>query len=241
MLETELNTLPSAEERCTHSPEEVYPQGRLEHFEPETAPQRFSPTSLIVHLVFVISGVSALIYQLVWQRSLMLIYGSNVESVAMVVAAFMTGLGLGSLAGGAVTKRPRVPLVLLFSGAELLVGVYGIFSLRLFHWVGGYTLGAGTFETGLLAFALVFVPTLFMGATLPLLVAWRVNTTSQVGRSVSWLYFVNTLGAGLGAFLAAFVFMVKSGMSGSIRVAALLNVVAAVVILATWGLSRRAS
>jgi len=119
------------------------------------------------------------------------------------------------------------------------VGLYGIFSLRLFHWVGAYTLRAGTLETGLLAFALVFVPTLFMGATLPLLVAWRVRATGQVGRSVSWLYFVNTLGAGLGAFLAAFVFMGNSGMSGSIKMAALLNMVAAFAILAAWAVPQK--
>jgi len=201
--------------------------------------KRIDPVSVVVHLVFILSGVSAVIYQLVWQRSLMMIYGSNVESVAMVVSAFMLGLGLGSVAGGAVSTCRRLPLVLLFSGSELLIGLYGILSLRLFHWVGGYTLRAGTLETGLLAFGLVFVPTLFMGATLPLLVAWRVNTTGEVGRSVSWLYFANTLGAGLGAFLGVFVFLLNSGLSGSIKTAAWLNVVAAVSILAAWGLGRR--
>ena len=190
--------------------------------------------SLVVHTVFVISGVAALLYQLIWQRSLMMIYGSNMESVAMVVSAFMVGLGLGSMAGGAISKRRGIPLVLLFSGAELLIGLYGLFSLQLFHWVGAYTLQAGTLETGLLAFALVFATTVFMGATLPLLVAYRVNSTGHVGHSVSGLYFVNTLGGGLGAFLAAFVFLGQLGMASSVRLAALLNFISALAILAVW-------
>jgi len=194
---------------------------------------------IVVHLVFVVSGVSALLYQLVWQRSLLLLYGSNTESVAMVVSAFLIGLGLGSIAGGAISKIERAPLVLLFSGIELGIGLYGIFSLQLFHWVGEYTLTAGTLETGLLAFALVLVPTLLMGATLPLLVAYRVNTSGHVGRSVSWLYFVNTLGAGLGAFAAAVVFFSAFGLSGTVRLAAVLNVFSALSILSLCLLRRK--
>lgn len=189
-----------------------------------------------IHIVFVISGISALIYQLVWQRALLMLYGSNTESVAMVVAAFMIGLGLGSIAGGAASKSKRAPLVLLFSGTELFIGLYGLISLRLFHWVGGYTLAAGTIGTGLLAFALVFVPTLLMGATLPMLVAYRVNSTGNVGHSVSWLYFVNTLGGGIGAFLAGFVILRQFGLAGSTQVAAALNLFCATFVLLLWKL-----
>jgi predicted membrane-bound spermidine synthase len=195
--------------------------------------------SVVVHTVFIISGISALLYQLIWQRSLLMLYGSNTESVAMVVTAFMLGLGLGSIAGGEVSKRPGAPLVLLFSATELLIGAYGVISLHLFQWVGTYTLRAGTIETGLLAFALVFVPTLLMGATLPMLVAYRVNTTGHVGHSVSWLYFVNTLGGGLGAFLAGFVFLRRFGLAHSIHVAASLNLFCALSVLLVWKLREK--
>jgi predicted membrane-bound spermidine synthase len=189
--------------------------------------------------VFVISGISALLYQLVWQRSLLMIYGSNTESVAMVVAAFMLGLGLGSIAGGEVSKRAGARLILLFSTTELFIGMYGAISLRLFHWVSFYTLRAGTIETGLLAFALVLLPTLLMGATLPMLVAYRVNTTGHVGQSVSWLYFVNTLGGGIGAFLAGFLLLRHFGLRGSTQVAAILNLVCAGSVFLVWKLREK--
>jgi len=208
----------------------------------EVGPRASDPVvSVVIHTVFVVSGISALLYQLIWQRSLLMLYGSNTESVAMVVTAFMLGLGLGSLAGGIVTVKPRAPLVLLFSVTELLIGAYGMISLRLFHWVGAWTLRAGALETGLLALALVFVPTLLMGATLPMLVAYRVNTTGHVGHSVSWLYFVYTLGGGIGAFLAGFVILHQFGLANSIHVAAVLNLFCALSVLTVWILREKQS
>jgi spermidine synthase len=188
--------------------------------------------AIILHGVFILSGISALIYQLVWQRALLTIYGSNVESVAMVVAAFLAGLGIGSLAGGWISKSTRAPLVLLFGLAELGVGAYGLVSLKLFDAVGAITSAqAHGLTTGALVFLLVFLPTLLMGATLPLLVAHQVRDTAHVGQTVSRLYFVNTLGAALGAFIAAHWLLGSFGMSGTVRIAASLNALAAFIVL----------
>ncbi len=188
--------------------------------------------ALVLHGVFILSGISALIYQLVWQRALLTIYGSNVESVAMVVAAFLAGLGIGSIVGGWISKSARAPLVLLFGLAEFGVGAYGLISLKLFDAVGALTsVQAHGLTTGALVFLLVFLPTLLMGATLPLLVAHQVRDTAHVGHSVSRLYFVNTLGAALGAFIAARWLLGSFGMSGTTHVAACLNAAAALIVL----------
>ncbi|MDB6006267.1 MAG: Spermine synthase [Prosthecobacter sp.] len=188
--------------------------------------------AIILHGVFILSGISALIYQLVWQRALLTIYGSNVESIAMVVAAFLAGLGIGSIVGGWISKSTRAPLVLLFGLAELGVGAYGLISLKLFDAVGALTSAQShVLTTGSLVFLLVFLPTLLMGATLPLLVAHQVRDTAHVGQSVSRLYFVNTLGAALGAFIAAHWLLGSFGMSGTTRIAACLNAAAALIVL----------
>src|SRR6266487_2686974 len=127
-----------------------------------------------LYLLFFISGFPALIYQIVWQRALFAIYGVNIESVTVVVSAFMLGLGLGSMAGGGLSRRPALPLLLVFGGVELGIAVYGAISLPLFRWVAGFTAGAPPLETGVLSFGLVLVPTILMGATLPLLAAHLV-------------------------------------------------------------------
>ncbi|MBZ5610229.1 MAG: spermidine synthase [Acidobacteriia bacterium] len=177
-----------------------------------------------LYLLFFLSGFPALIYQIVWQRTLFTIYGVNVESVTIVVSAFMLGLGIGSLAGGRISKSPSVSRLLLFGAIELGIAAYGVGALPLFQAVARFSAGAPLLETGLLSFALVLVPTVLMGATLPLLVAELVRLSRHVGRSVGILYFVNTLGSAVACFVAAKVTMPVLGMSRSVAVAAALNV-----------------
>ena len=128
------------------------------------------------------------------------IYGINVESVAVVVTAFMLGLGFGSLAGGRISRSPRAALLACFGGAELGTASFGILSLRLFHHVAYYTAGASLVNTAILSLALLLVPTMLMGSTLPFLVAYVVDQSRNVGRSVGLLYFVNTLGSAIACF-----------------------------------------
>jgi predicted membrane-bound spermidine synthase len=195
-----------------------------------------------IYLLFFVSGFPALIYQIVWQRALFAIYGVNIESVTVVVSAFMLGLGLGSLIGGRISKQPAAPLLLLFGGAELGIAAYGVGSLALFHRVAAFTAGAPAAETGLLSFLLVLVPTILMGATLPLLVAQLVRLSGNVGRSVGMLYFANTLGSAAACFAAALATMRYLGMSGSVAVAVGLNLLVGftvVVLHFRWrGLAR---
>lgn len=176
-----------------------------------------------IYLVFFLSGFAALLYQIVWQRALYAIYGINVESVTMVVTAFMLGLGLGSLGGGAISNDKRRPVLLMFSLVELGIGLFGAVSLSVFHAVGEVTLGMSTVGTFVVTFLLVLVPTLLMGSTLPLLVAHLVRSSGNVGKSVGTLYFVNTLGSAFASAAAVLVVLGHAGQSGSVRIAALLN------------------
>src|SRR2546425_7927708 len=72
-----------------------------------------------VYVMFFFSGFPALIYQIIWQRALFGIYGVNIESVTVVVSAFMLGLGVGSLLGGFVSERSNIPLLAVFGAAEI--------------------------------------------------------------------------------------------------------------------------
>src|SRR5215471_16817989 len=178
-----------------------------------------------VYLLFFLSGFPALIYQIVWQRTLFAIYGVNVESVTIVVSAFMLGLGIGSFAGGRISRYPSAPRLLLFGAVELGIAAYGVASLPLFHAAARFSSGAPPLETAALSFALVLVPTVLMGATLPLLVAHLVALSGNVGRSVGALYFVNTLGSACACFVSAWFAMPYLGMSKSVVLAAALNVI----------------
>ncbi len=186
----------------------------------------------MIWLVFFLSGFAALLYQLVWQRALFAIYGINIESVTMVVTAFMLGLGLGSILGGELSKDKRRPVLLLFALVEAGIGAFGFFSLSLFRAVGAATLTLPPITTGVVTFGLVLVPTMLMGGTLPLLVAHLVRASGNVGRSVGMLYFVNTLGSALASIASVVVVMGALGQLGTVRLASGINFTVAVVIYA---------
>ena len=172
------------------------------------------------------SGCAALLYQIVWQRTLFSIYGINVEAVTMVVTVFMLGLGLGSLAGGTISKNPKRPAVLYFAVAECSIGVFGLFSLAIFHRVGTLTLELPPLQIGLITFGLLLLPTMLMGGTLPLLVAHFSRLSKNVGESVARLYYVNTLGSALASALAVVVLLGRFGQAETLQIAAGLNFVA---------------
>lgn len=203
--------------------------------------QRAALTPLLLSLLFFVSGFPALLYQIVWQRTLFTIYGVNIESVTIVVTAFMLGLGLGSLAGGWVSKRPGVPVLKLFAAIELLIALFGVLSLPFFHWVASFTAQVPAGALGFVAFLLVVFPTMLMGATLPLLTSHLVRLSGNVGRSVGILYFVNTLGSAAACFMAAKLSMPLFGMSGSVHLAAAMNVLVGLAVLIFAGRLQAAS
>ncbi|MFZ0294939.1 MAG: fused MFS/spermidine synthase [Candidatus Sulfotelmatobacter sp.] len=174
-------------------------------------------------LFFFVSGFPALLYQIVWQRALFTLYGVNIESVTMVVTAFMLGLGLGSLLGGMISRSQRLPLLRVFGLVELLIACYGVFSLRIFHWAANVTAGSGALQTGFFAFTLVVLPTVLMGSTLPILVSYAVRLTRNVGTSVGALYAANTLGSAAACFCAGLFLMRWLGELRTVALAAGLN------------------
>jgi spermidine synthase len=196
--------------------------------------------SLLLSSLFFASGMPALIYQVVWQRTLFAIYGVNVESVAVVVSAFMLGLGLGSLLGGRLSVRFPRHGILLFGACEIGVAVLGILSLRIFHWAASFTAGAGLLHVILFSLLLLLLPTMLMGATLPLLVEHLVGRSGRVGFSVSRLYFANTLGSAVACYFCAQFLLRNFALSGSVRIAACLNVIVGLTAF-LYGQSRRAT
>ncbi len=192
-----------------------------------------------LYALFFVSGFPALLYQVVWQRALFSIYGVNVESVTIVVTAFMLGLGLGSLLGGWLSARRGLRRLVAFGVMELGIGAFGLVSLTAFAAVGAGTAGAGTLSAGLYAFLLVLLPTVLMGATLPLLTAYLVERSGNVGRSVGMLYFVNTLGSAVACLAAGLVLLGWLGQSGTVYLAAAINLLLGAGVLLTARAERR--
>lgn len=184
-----------------------------------------------IPLVFCTTGFAALLYQVIWQRVLYSTFGVNVEAVTTVVTAFLAGLGLGSLAGGQLAKGTNHTILLFCGSIELAIGIFGVWSLTFFHWIGSLTLGLPTIPRGAVMALVVMLPTILMGATLPLLVAFLVRSTGNVGRTVGLLYFVNTAGSAFAALAAVLLILGSLGETRSAYLAAGLNLVAGAFIL----------
>ena len=111
----------------------------------------------------------------------------------------------------------------LLAGIELLTGVFGLASLRIFELAGDLTIGMPLAATAAMSLALVAVPTLLMGATLPILVGHLVQRSESVGSAVGLLYYVNTLGAGAACLACATILFPLLGMQGAVYTAVAIN------------------
>jgi predicted membrane-bound spermidine synthase len=166
-------------------------------------------------LLFFGSGISGLVFEVIWVRALTLWVGHSTLAVSLVVAAFLTGLVIGSYLGGPWADRAVRPLR-LYAMLELAVGVTALgVSLLLAH-LGHVTASGGVLDVlGVrmtLSFLLLLPPTIAMGATTPALARFVTKDIAHVGRAFALLYSVNTLGAALGCGLAGFAWIGRHGL-----------------------------
>jgi predicted membrane-bound spermidine synthase len=189
--------------------------------------RRDTPKVVLAGLLFLVSGAAALVYQVTWQRLLALHSGVGLYSVAMIVAAFMAGLGIGSHVGGGLSARVGVVAALrIFALLELLIGLFGAASSWIYYdWLypRAVHLASPSWQSGLLHFAAVLPPTVLMGMSLPFLVRAVVTDVAGAGRRIGWLYGINVLGAAAGAFAAPWLLLPGAGVRGAVLTAAAAN------------------
>jgi predicted membrane-bound spermidine synthase len=189
----------------------------------------------LILALFVGSGAAGLVYQVVWSRELVLVFGNTTQAVATIVTAFMAGLGFGSLIGGRWANHSRQPLR-LYGALELGVAVFAVLLPFAFDdlaevYRGAYpglvdnTLGLTAVRFAL-ALAAVAPATFLMGATLPLLVRYLVRTLDEAGARLGELYAANTAGAVAGTVIAGFVLIEFLGLRLTSYVAVALNLLA---------------
>ncbi len=212
---------------------------KLEQSEPPlepaaSAPQRFFPVLL---LLFAGSGCAALIYEVVWYQMLQLVIGSTAISLGVLLATFMGGLCIGSIALPRLAAvRGQHPLRAL-AAVEFGIGVFGVLVLlgvpvvdRLYVAAVGQGFPSMILRAVVAAVCLL-PPTILMGASLPIVARWLEATP----RGVSWigfLYGTNTVGAVIGGLLAGFYLLRFFDLAAATYVAAALNTAVALGALA---------
>jgi len=188
------------------------------------------PFSLTLAL-FVLSGATGLIDQLCFSKYLSYVVGSTAYAVSAVLAAFMTGLAIGAHLGGKASPRVTRPLR-AYGWLEIVVACTVAATPFAFHFITPiYALLARSMPGSLIALSVVrwlcalcvvVIPTMAMGATLPLLS--RSFDTGEAGRAAAALrerklgalYAINTLGGALGALGAAYLILPALGVDGTV-------------------------
>ena len=191
----------------------------------------------LVGLCFLLSGFAGLLYETVWFRQFATVFGTSDAAIGAVLASYMGGLAIGSALAGRWANRVKRPVLAygllevgVALGALLIpVGLQAVEAARLAVLGGQPELpsAGGLLEIvadSTLAFVLIAIPTICMGATLPLLARHvaRDSATEASGR-VGLLYAINTFGAVLGTLVAAFVLLPALGLWQTTLVGAVVN------------------
>jgi spermidine synthase len=195
----------------------------------------------VVLLGLGLSGMAALIYEVVWTRSLSTVMGSSTYALSTMLAAFMAGLSIGGLLGARLSPRLKNP-AMAFGLCELGIGIFGmatipairaltplyIASFYLFHM----SFNAFNAVQFVIIFAVMGVPTTLMGITFPLAVKIMTRNREEAGKESGNLYCINTFGAIMGALSAGFLLIPLLGAKWSAVTAASLNVLVATAVMA---------
>lgn len=172
---------------------------------------------ILVWILFVFSGACGLIYEVLWCRQLGLLFGNTAHSLSTVLTAFMGGLAIGSFVSGRLSHKIRRPFM-VYGILEVAIGVYcailPVFFGESSPLIPMYKALYG--ETGssslvavrlIVSLLLLMIPTIFMGATLPLLTHFLARSRGTLGRTVGTLYALNSFGAVLGAAGTGFILL----------------------------------
>ena len=193
---------------------------------------KFSTFS-IISILFFLSGFTALVYQIIWMRQLSLFFGSDVYATTITLGTFMGGLSLGSYISGLVGDNLKKP-ILVYGIIEILIaisaamfplvifGMDGIFRSIYQDYFFDQSLIYHLFRF-LISILTLLIPTIFMGATLPLLIREFADKKNTLGEKVAFFYSINTLGALIGTVVAGFVLIQIAGIKISTTIMIITN------------------
>ena len=202
----------------------------------------FNKNLLII--IFGLSGMAALTYEIIWIRPLSLVFGSTVYAVSTIISSFILGLAIGSWLAGRYSDRLQNPLK-YFAIFQVAIGAYGLLLLPVFGvlpevYIDVYNLTFPNlylfqFTQIVMAMGIITIPATMMGTTLPLIFKAYSDNYSTIGSDVGKLDASNSVGAVIGVLSAGFLMLPVLGIQNSIVITALINFAIGLSLLATKG------
>jgi spermidine synthase len=191
-----------------------------------SAARNFWATAILFALYF-ISGFTALLYQVAWQRMLGLFSGSDVRSVTIIIAAYLLGLGLGNLIGGSICDRfSDRKCILVYGFCNLGIAIFAVASRFIFYdllFLKLQYLAQSLTVMLVIVFLSLLIPTVLMGISLPILSKAVNRSAEQAASLISWLYGFNTLGSGLGTLVSGWYIIGTLGYEKTVYLGAVFS------------------
>lgn len=194
---------------------------------------------LLLYVCFLLSGITGLVYEVVWGKYLTLFIGATSYAHTIVLGTFMGGLALGNMIFGRLCDR-KVGKLKLYAFLELGIGLtcalfpvaFDLLSSAYLHLASSDPESVANVGLKFLFAAVaILVPTILMGGTLPVLSKYVIARLDEVGSKVGWLYFINSLGAVFGCALAGFHLIRTFGLQLTMVLGATANIVIGLVFL----------
>lgn len=184
-------------------------------------------------IIFALSGMTALIYEVIWSRPLQLIFGSTIYAVSTILTTFFIGFSLGSYIFRNIADRTKNPL-LLFAILEFGIGLYGLIILQLFKILPSIYLSLTNipgiqFVQFFLLFLILVIPTTLFGATWPVVNKIYINS-NKLGKDAGKLYSFNSFGSFIGSLAAGFILIPLLGIKTTTIFSASLNILIAILV-----------
>lgn len=210
----------------------------------EAAPGRPGLNAVIISAFF-LSGFCSLAYEVLWTRVLSLVLGSSVYAFTIMLATFLAGIGIGSIAFAPFVDRCRRP-ALWFAILEAAIGLFALASVFIYRELPFifFNLKQAFAESFwlflvfkfLIASAVMIIPALSMGAIFPLVNRIYAEGRKTIGRKVGNIYFFNTAGSILGSFAAGFILIPLMGAQSGVVLIAALNIAISIAVMAYSGI-----
>ncbi|MBI4379093.1 MAG: fused MFS/spermidine synthase [Nitrospinae bacterium] len=236
------------------------PEFKTQNSRLKTLHSELSIPHLFVLITFGFSGMAALSYEVLWTRLLILILDNTIYAFSIILFTFLLGIAGGSFIFAKIPFNPhlskgergglnRERIVTIFALFQILIGLMGLLSLLLFahhnlfsSWLNIFiswslqSLGIGywwkrLFATFLMAFLIMIIPTLFMGASFPAISTIYLSDVKNVGKGIGKIYLINTIGAIIGSFSSGFIILPILGIQKAIIVVGSISLIFGITII----------
>lgn len=184
-------------------------------------------------ICYFFSGALGLIYEILWLRKLLLVFGSTVHAVSTILTVFFGGLALGSWLLGRLIDRREGAGLRWYAALEAGIGVYALATPWLFEVIqrvyipiyqsSGFSTTVLVTASFVCSAAILLIPTALLGATFPVLSRFLIRSSEERGVKIATLYGINTAGAMAGTLFVYHVGLPTLGLFRTLLCAVVLN------------------